>query len=616
MAREFGDLEAAGAFEAALAARSARREVILALSDGNNLHWAHNLVLNLAALGLHNHLLIASSAAVCSDFAARSALCGCGHSSYLRRGSSAAVTRGLERWGIAADSPYHLWWQRWRYLGRAVALGYGVLSVDTDVSFRHDPYALLHGALGHRQLVVSLESDRPARVNRFIFPAANAGFVYCRGAADGAAQWVLAEVARRAEAWLVGDPITHNRSGDIVQRCLWDQDHFKDAMESAAFGVTSYRHVLYYADRSPAALQPLARKWDWEREVRALMPGLAPRTLAWLPLRRPGGGGNESVGGVPLSMVGAYMICTSSFAGDGNGNECDGAWGASPSPVLVGHMVFAEYKYAYMRGLGWWHHEASRTAGTVFHPPTFRALAIRRHALRLPRGGVAATTSAMVRWLLVAVAAGRRLVLPYVPCELHSGEAGGAPPVPAALRRDVALLPLRDQALCGAAANATDWFAPPALLPPTWAPPAEQLLPEAGMKERRRARRRAVRSGAAVEWGCCHALPTKYVDRYGFRRQLRDELAILERDAGWLRAEHPAARDAPVVRLADLVAASRRASRSRRSGGAPSRSSWWTRAARRRCPRCRPRRSSRAGSASRSARRPPRRRAASGCSSG
>ena len=64
-------------------------------------------------------------------------------------------------------------------------------------------------------------------------------------------------------------------------------------------------------------------------------------------------------------------------------------------------------------------------------------------------------------------------------------------------------------------------------------------------------RRRAVRSGAAVEWGCCHALPTKYVDRYGFRRQLRDELAILERDAGWLRAEHPAAREAPVVRLAD-----------------------------------------------------------------
>ena len=44
------------------------------------------------------------------------------------------------------------------------------------------------------------------------------------------------------------------------------------------------------------------------------------------------------------------------------------------------------------------------------------------------------------------------------------------------------------------------------------------------------------------------------MDRYGFRRQLRDELAILERDAGWLRSEHPAARDAPVVRLGDLVA--------------------------------------------------------------
>ena len=35
------------------------------------------------------------------------------------------------------------WWQRWHYAAAAVAAGYHVLSLDTDISLRADPYPLL-----------------------------------------------------------------------------------------------------------------------------------------------------------------------------------------------------------------------------------------------------------------------------------------------------------------------------------------------------------------------------------------------------------------------------------------------------------------------------------------
>ena len=223
---ELLDFEAPGNFSYALRRRSYDRQIILMLSDQRYLHWAFNALLNLEELGLHHHLLIGSSASVCSDYmlglphVAR----GCGTSSFLRRSASNEVNRSLDRWKIHDEHPYHLWWQRWRYIERAVALGYAVLSIDTDISLRHDPFPVLRGPLRHHKLVVSVESEQAARVNRFRFPVINAGFVYCQGRAGGAAHWAVAEVVRRIEALLYSSPpafcFKREEPGQPLQFCL------------------------------------------------------------------------------------------------------------------------------------------------------------------------------------------------------------------------------------------------------------------------------------------------------------------------------------------------------------------------------------------------------------
>ena len=40
-----------------------------------------------------------------------------------------------------------MWAQQWRYICRAMELGYRVLRADTDVYFAEDPYPVLNGPL-------------------------------------------------------------------------------------------------------------------------------------------------------------------------------------------------------------------------------------------------------------------------------------------------------------------------------------------------------------------------------------------------------------------------------------------------------------------------------------
>jgi hypothetical protein len=166
-----GDLAASGALARALVRRaSASREIIFMLSDKHHMRLALNLLLNLDELSLHHHLTIASTRAVCTAMWARAEpiglSLGCGHSTYLHRGSSDAVDAGLDAYNIGDDHVYHLWWQRWFFLAEAVKLGYRVLSLDTDVSLRADPYPLLHGALAHHDLIAGLDNDQSIRTRK------------------------------------------------------------------------------------------------------------------------------------------------------------------------------------------------------------------------------------------------------------------------------------------------------------------------------------------------------------------------------------------------------------------------------------------------------------------
>ena len=48
-----------------------------------------------------------------------------------------------------------MWAQQWRYICRAMELGYRVLRADTDVYFAEDPYPILNGPLfGRYEMVV------------------------------------------------------------------------------------------------------------------------------------------------------------------------------------------------------------------------------------------------------------------------------------------------------------------------------------------------------------------------------------------------------------------------------------------------------------------------------
>jgi hypothetical protein len=126
MAGDTLDLEAPGALASSLAARAAGREVILLVFDSRHIRWAHNLLLNLRSLSLSSRALaIGPDTEACDALLGRVPSAGCARSSYLRSGHNATIDAALRRWSFGPGHVYHLWWQRWRYMARAVELGCG-----------------------------------------------------------------------------------------------------------------------------------------------------------------------------------------------------------------------------------------------------------------------------------------------------------------------------------------------------------------------------------------------------------------------------------------------------------------------------------------------------------
>ena len=493
----FGDLEAPGAFDRALQARSAGGEVILTVTDWRHQRWAHNLLLNLEQLDLHHHLVLAAEPLVCHALVMRMAgAVGCGHSSWLRGGANATIDAGLYAYHIQEGHVYHIWWQRWHYLARAVALGYRALSLDSDMSLRVSPYPILRGPMRSHQLVVAIDSARSGKQLSRFFPAINVGFVYARGGAAGAAHRILAEVAARFEQLLCGRhiplPDSSKKLWQAPQQVLWEQDTFADVVETAAYtlrGRHAFRHVLSHVARN-RTWEDAARVRDWTRQDVA-WSGVAPEgsllaeqvSLALnLPARagsaagesaavgRPVHGGAvregeaATVGGLPKWYLAAYASCP-------YGNSCDGRWARTPTPVGVAHMVGERGKFTLIRTFGWWdyrvdrHHFVSNrlpSAAAAARPPrrrvyprSVRVLLLRGLGVRLGCGPQdAGRISAMryyqliARWALTALALGRRLVLPYVQCGLARRQETS---LRSRMTGVAAVYKLDDQALCGSA---------------------------------------------------------------------------------------------------------------------------------------------------------------------
>lgn len=160
----YGDFNFPGVFKQALEDRSAGRDILLIVTDWKHQRWAHNLILNLDALNLRHHLVLAAHADVCSALAYRmQGAIGCGFSSWLRSGYNATIDRGLAAYKINEGHVYHLWWQRWNYMADAVRLGYRALSLDSDLSLRVDPYEMIRGPFRHHELVVAIDSARSGK---------------------------------------------------------------------------------------------------------------------------------------------------------------------------------------------------------------------------------------------------------------------------------------------------------------------------------------------------------------------------------------------------------------------------------------------------------------------
>ena len=590
----FGDLNNPLVLDTALASRATRtREIILTITDLRHRRWAANLLLQLNTRGLTHHLVLAATNDTCIALGRLVSHLGCGTSSYLQnRKHSMAVDRGLAAYRIDESHPYHLWWARWACMARMGGKGYRVLSLDSDIVLHASPYDWLH-SLSHHALLVGLDADKSGAELARWFPCINVGFVYFTGAADGAAQWLLAETARRFEAVLLGNvvPLPRPRAKLVSQMVLWEQDTFRDVVETSAFGrwPSSHRHVLEHmlgrAEPSLVAARREAATWDWQREQLNFTPRVPPTDafrIPWLRLHashrppRPA----ESMAGLPHWIFAPYKECP-------YGNVCDGSWGLRAPPHAISHFQATRLKHLLARLLGWWRYEvelrpladsaatarkagglggrlggrarrfparsspalpalptaptpaqaspaqvspaqASPAPARVFgHNPQgqeIRLLVLRNHSTVLlgSRRAVRALWAQMAQWVMVALALGRRAVLPYVPCPLP------APPLPPKLAESATLVSTRRASLCSGAEAAEVGWRDERHVSTAWAPSllaayeGHRLPPSAG---------------------CCVLAPDaapRCVSRYGIRRRLADELLLTEGELSWWADERRA----------------------------------------------------------------------------
>ena len=109
--------------------------------------------------------------------------------------------------------------------------------IDTDVSFRVNPYPLFKGPLSKYSL---FGQDETGHINGI-----NIGIIYAQDARPGGgAHWVLNETVSRMFNILEAEPIMRRWDGSVAagaKETLWDQHIYNDVVESAIFGKAMYR---------------------------------------------------------------------------------------------------------------------------------------------------------------------------------------------------------------------------------------------------------------------------------------------------------------------------------------------------------------------------------------
>ena len=135
------------------------------VANSRGRHLAANAIANLRSVGIEHYLLVTNTKEACEGMRrtrgsksasgeAASWRVECAWTSFLL-GHPRLATYGLTQ-GEERSDPFRLWWARFHLLERLVAFGYNPMYVDTDVSFRVNPYPLLKGPF-------ALRARRPGR---------------------------------------------------------------------------------------------------------------------------------------------------------------------------------------------------------------------------------------------------------------------------------------------------------------------------------------------------------------------------------------------------------------------------------------------------------------------
>ena len=343
---------------------------------------------------------------------------------------------------------FRLWWVRFHFLERLVALGYNPMYIDTDVSFRVNPYPLFKGPLSK---YVLFGQDETGNINGI-----NIGIIYAQDARpDGGAHWVLNQTVSRMFDILEAEPIVKRWDGNVVvgaKEMLWDQHIYNDVIESAIFGKPMYRRshqrVIDPHDGGREKWeikngypQHFEAKMRWDKETidirdedlplsaNGVKLDLAPGKyhIKTMPLRCYGLDRDEQAQ-EPEMMVAAppWLIAGwSGVAGDDTKTGVTGNWNADPPQIAMAHMVGALAKQTTFKSLGWWQYgaEVYRQWGLSELERELDvngALAVK--GLRVgsmysdPTKGVEAYGLAVARIVQLATAAGRRPVIPALDC--------------------------------------------------------------------------------------------------------------------------------------------------------------------------------------------------------
>ena len=375
------DLEEGDNLLVAAKMRAHRKELILLNANAGGVVLTANAVSAMRKVGIEHFIVYTESEKTCREgfIDAGGRDIDCAWTSYLQKHPR------LGMFGVAGDTgadAFRLWWSRMEYMWRLSGAGYNVMYVDTDVSFRVNPYPALKNVLGDMHVLAQGEFQGVLGLN--------IGFMYIQNAAEnGIARGIFGECVARMLMVLESEPPLRKWNGEIAggaKESMWDQHIFNDVVASAVVG-----HFIN--PRQGARVIEPEKRQEWTESQG--FP--SSHDLDWQIKRVE----------VPLELLPAKFTSDESFASKFNRGHSEGfqvhyrklknlsnrtdadefvaiapfwlldGWtgaGWSPktqgahnawlgdSPVMMAHFVGGLDKSLEMKALGWWDYAADAYA--------------------------------------------------------------------------------------------------------------------------------------------------------------------------------------------------------------------------------------------------------------